>query len=202
MAKAGAKLQNKRKRKQVRNTGGRPPKPGERYRDGQPTRTEAARRAKEAEKETMSVALEQRQRHLSVSAEQARDQSAPLVSWRWLQSKQIQKHHHDAGVRFAELWFSYLRAIDDENSRLKRSSGGYVDPEEQAYIDRCKRVRAEFEAIRNELMLNDNHHRTRWWRAMVTISIENKEIHDLQGDFRQGANVVHRLLIAADRRAA
>ena len=143
----------------------------------------------------MSIAIEQRQNHLGVSADQARDQSAPLVSWRWLQSKQIQPHHHEASLKFSDLWFSYLRAIDDQNSRLKRSRNGYVDPEDPDYIERCKRIRAEFEAMREALIRSDG------WRAAITVSVENKEIFSLQPDFREAMNLVHRLLIAAEGRS-
>lgn len=197
----GKKHINRKKLRRVVNLGGGKPKPGERYESGAITRAERARRERKAEEEARSLGLEQRQRHLGVTADQAKDQESPLVSWRWLQSGEIQKHHHEAGVRFAELWFGYLRAIDDHNSRLKRTAAGYTDPEDPAYIERCSRVRAEFEAIRNALLYHQNHTKEQVWTAMVEIAVENRPMHSLMGEFRAAANIVHRLLIVAERAA-
>lgn len=198
---SGPKKRNIRKRREAQQA--------RYYANGELSRAEKRKRAKErqeaeerAKEANVNFVVAQRQKHFGLSERDARSQHAEMVSYRWLQSKQIQTHHHEAAVRFSELWFSYLRAIDDENSRLKRSTGGYVDPEEQAYIDRCKRIRSEFDAIRTALLRNDNFERTSWWRAAITIAIENKEVMSLQGDFRQAMNAVHRILIAAERRAA
>lgn len=201
MARTGGKSINRKKRGKAQQS--------RYYTNGELSRAEKRKRAKErakaeqnAKEANVNFIVEQRRKHLGLSERDARSQHADMVSYRWLQSKQIQPAHHEASVRFAELWFSYLRAIDDENSRLKRSQAGYVDPEEQAYIERCKRVRSEFETIRAALISHDNQQRTNWWRAAVTISIENKQVDDLQGEFREAMNTVHRLLIAAERKAA
>ncbi|HSM42169.1 MAG TPA: hypothetical protein VK862_15560, partial [Afifellaceae bacterium] len=82
MMKKAIEVPVQRRRRFV-NRGGRPPLTGvERTRSGRLTKAEERRRAARRDRETMSVALAARSRHLGLSEADARHHDAPLVAWR------------------------------------------------------------------------------------------------------------------------
>ena len=187
-----------------RNKGGRPRVEGERYENGQLTKAAKAERRKEAERadkaaesENIAVVVAQRVKHIGISEEMAKMQSAPVTAFRWWKNGTIHEHHYRAAEAFLQLYNDYLRAIRCPG--LPRVSGGAVDTDingtDPEYVDWCKRKRAEWDAVRNALLRSGPFA----MMAAKMVAVENTETHKLEGEFRAAMNIVHRLLIAAER---
>jgi hypothetical protein len=193
-----------------RNKGGRPRTAGERYANGDLTKAEKRRRAREREQENLAVVIEQRQKHLGISEDLAKDALSPIVAWRWSKrvvdgATLIQEHHYKAAEALQRLYFDNLKAIRCPD--LPRTPAGDkpkggkpldLDGTDPEYVDWCKRKRAQWSAVRGALLRSGKLH----WFAAKTIAIENVETLSLAGDFREAMNVVSAMLSGAERRAA
>ena len=190
MAK-GAKPAVRRRRRTKR--GGRPRIIGaERTKSGRLTRAEQRRRAVARERETMSVALKARRRHLGLSQDDARHHDAPIVAWRWWKRGEIQERHFNAAVALGRLHADYLKAIRCPG--LARTGTGRastdIEGTEPAYVAWCDARRRAWLAVRRDLL--DAGPLT--FSAAQAVALENREVVSLVGEFRAAMNIAARAL--------
>lgn len=197
--KKSINARERRKRRLV-NLGGRPPLAGvERTRSGRLSKAEERRRAALRERETMTVALSARSRHLGLSEADARHHDAPLVAWRWWKRGEIQERHFNAAVALAGLHADYRKAIrcpgilkSDEEIPASPDSDGTAP----GYIAWCRCKRDNWLAIRRDL-LNAG---SMVLFAAEAVAVENRDMVSLIPDFREAMNIVHRHVFSGAKR--
>lgn len=184
----GAKSMTRRRRV---NSGGRPRLVGvERTRSGRISKSEERRRTAARQRETVSVALAARKRHLRLSQADAYHHESPIVAWRWWKRGEIQERHYNAAVALNLLHGDYLKAIRCPGLMSGQTEGRPADTDgtDPAYVAWCKRQRDSWLAIRRDLLGAGSLALL----AAQSVAIENRDMVSLIPEFRDAMNIVHR----------
>ena len=138
------------------------------------------------------LALETRARHMGISMDDAKDQKAgTFLGYLALIGPRdgLSAAQYEGAQQYLLLRASYLRAIG--------SPAAIYDPEAvatgidaDAYAAWCKRTRAQYEAVRQDIQEAQNYSRENLWAALQLVVIEDKPMHAMIGPTRLLCNVL------------
>jgi len=147
------------------------------------------------QRDTVSVALDARERVFGVKPSQSRDQMAGSVIGRWCLQNTISRAQYDAAMLFLESYTRNLLAIDapplPAAVDLNRTHGRPVGMENAAQL---RKWRAEYKAATEAIQIKQNEIRLQGnlYGALYAVVVRDVDLDHLAGDTRTALNALVR----------